>query len=249
MLFALGIPLYRFNVGQLHRMRDTGVLAPRARVELLDGILVDKHRPSARELAAIQRIAGVLSEHLDAPIVAGEPHHPDGYATFDPAIMVHDWEHLFLTEPWLLHRFSVGAFDRMFKAGILTKAERVELLDGVVLEALPPASDATVANIASRVAAETFGGVVRRRSAVELGPYSRLWIDMIVCRRRRVACDAKPATGSDVRRAVDIVSPPELAQQLRWPLYARWGVEAAWIIDPAGGEFRAADFSRSIDRD
>src|SRR5262245_35171837 len=136
MLFELGIPLYRFNVGQLHRMRDTGVLAPRARVELLDGILVDKHRPSARELEAIRRIAGVLAEHLDATIVfvAGEPNHPDGYATFDPTIMVHDWEHLPLTEPWPIHRFSLSEFDRMFETGILANAASLELLDGVVLD-------------------------------------------------------------------------------------------------------------------
>jgi hypothetical protein len=40
----VGIPVHRFTVKQLHRMRETGVIAPRARVELLAGIPVDMHR-------------------------------------------------------------------------------------------------------------------------------------------------------------------------------------------------------------
>ena len=61
---ALGVPLHRFTVKQLHRMRETGVIPPRARVELLAGILVDMHRPTARELEATRRIAGVLAEDV-----------------------------------------------------------------------------------------------------------------------------------------------------------------------------------------
>jgi len=45
-------------------MRETGVIPPRARVELLAGILVDMHRPTARELEATRRIAGVLAEDV-----------------------------------------------------------------------------------------------------------------------------------------------------------------------------------------
>ena len=31
--------------------------------------------------------------------------------------------------------------------------------------------------------------------------------------------------------AVDVAAPPDYTQRLRWPVYARWGVMTAWIID------------------
>ena len=228
----LRIPLHRFTVKQLHRMRETGVLAPRTRVELLDGILVDMHRPSARELEATRRIAGILAEHFAADVVAGEPAHPDSYATFDATIMVHDWEQHPLTAPYRLHRFSLADFDRMLDIGILPSAERLELLDGVVLDAAAGGPGETLTNaVAMRLPAPMSDAVVTRRSAVELGPYSRLWVDLAVCRPRSAGYGAKPASGDDVLIALDVVSQPELAQRLRWPLYARWSVTAAWIVD------------------
>jgi hypothetical protein len=91
-------------------MRDTGILSPRARVELLGGILVDMHRPSVRELEVKRRLVEVVARAFDADVVSSDPIHPEAYATC------------------LLHRFSIAEFDRMLEVG------RIELLDGVVRE-------------------------------------------------------------------------------------------------------------------
>ncbi len=81
----------RFTVSELGRMRETGILPPQARIELLGGVLVDLPRPSAREIEVTQRLAAMLVENFqDATVEAREPIHPEAYATFDPALMVHE---------------------------------------------------------------------------------------------------------------------------------------------------------------
>jgi hypothetical protein len=47
-------------------------------------------RPSARELEVTARLAEILAEGLDAAVLTGRPAHPEAYATFDAALMVHD---------------------------------------------------------------------------------------------------------------------------------------------------------------
>lgn len=66
---------------------------------------------------------------------------------------------------------------------------------------------------------------------VELGPYSRIRLDVAVCRRWANGDHATAARGEDVLLAVDVAAPPDYTQRLRWPVYARWGVMTAWIVD------------------
>ena len=67
-----GLSLRRFTAAELHRMRETGILAPQARIELLAGVLVDLPRPSAREMEVTQRLATMLAEHFeDATVRCG----------------------------------------------------------------------------------------------------------------------------------------------------------------------------------
>jgi hypothetical protein len=236
----VGIPLHRFSVKELHRMREAGVVAPRARVELLAGILVDMHRPTARELEATRRIAGVLAETFDAHIVAGEPAHPDGYATFDATLMVHDWEQLPVTAPYRLHRFTIGEFDRMVDVGVLADATRHELLDGVVLDVDVDNHERT-ATVAADVAARLLPSVsdvhIALQPPLELGPYSRIRLDVAVC-RPRVGGNATAARGEDIVLALDVAAAPDDTERVRWPLYVRWGVTTAWIVDLDRDEVR-----------
>jgi hypothetical protein len=226
------VPLHRFTVKALHLMRDIGILAPRARVELLDGILVDMHRPTARELAVTRRVADVLARSLDADVVSDGPIHPEAYATFDATIMVHDWEHLPLTAPWLLHRFSIEDYGRMLATGILRDGARHELLDGVVFDRRRTHVLARCApGLARRICALFPDAVMRIGEAVVLGPYSRLWLDVAFCGGRADGYRAGPPTGQDVRVAIDLDdAQSDIASLLRWPVYARWGVGSGWIM-------------------
>ena len=73
---------------------------------------------------------------------------------------------------------------------------------------------------------------------VELGPCSRIRLDVAVCRRWANGDHATAPCGEDVLLAVDVAAPPDYTQRLRWPVYARWGVMTAWIVDLERDEIR-----------
>jgi Uma2 family endonuclease len=228
----------RFTVSELRRMRTAGVLPAQARVELLEGVLVDVPRPSARKIAVIRRLADLVAEQLGAPVHEGEPIHPDAYATFDPEIMVHDWETLPATAPYRLHRFSIEEYHRLADVGILSTPNRYELLDGVVLEVARPLQyrQRRIHRIA-RVLRGSGLGAVRVLEPVRLGPYSLPRIDLALCRERLDRSQPAPPTGEEVQLAVDLVDElSDVTQSLDWPVYARWGIQTAWLVDLRRGE-------------
>lgn len=64
---ALDEPLitrHRLNVDQYHRMAETGVLAPNARVELIEGELIDMAPTGTRHWTAVSRLNLLLVEAL-----------------------------------------------------------------------------------------------------------------------------------------------------------------------------------------
>ena len=67
--------LRRFNVTQYHTMKRLGILPPNARVELLEGIVTDKRRPSPRELEVIAKLAEALATGLDTELHITEVLH------------------------------------------------------------------------------------------------------------------------------------------------------------------------------
>jgi hypothetical protein len=232
--FGPDIPVHRFTVNDLRRMRDVGIVAPRARVELLAGLLIDMHRPAARETTAKRRLVDALARCFGADVVRGEPGHREGHATFDATIMVHDWERLPLTAPFPLHRFSVAEFDRMLKIGILPYAGRYDVLDGVVfdVDGRPELAKNHAAAVAARLRSLASDALIRVGPAVGLGPYSRVRLDVAACRPRADAYRSSLPTGEDLLLAIDLTAePPEVTQLLRWPVYARWRVPTAWIVD------------------
>jgi Uma2 family endonuclease len=52
----LGVRRHQLTVAQYHRMAETGVLAPGARVELLEGVIVDMAPIGSRHAAAVNRL-------------------------------------------------------------------------------------------------------------------------------------------------------------------------------------------------
>jgi hypothetical protein len=228
------LPLRRFTVSDLDTMRRTGILAPRARIELLEGVLIDLPRPTAQEIATIQRVADVLATRLgDSVIVANEPIHPEAYAVFDPSIMVHEWDALPLSEPYPLHRFSVEEYGRLVKTGVLAESSGHQLVDGVVLtlRRRTPEAQRAMDRLAGRIAKLSPRAVIRRGEPLRLGPYSLVRPALTVCRGPADRYRAVPPRGEDVIVAVDIRDRKDVARLVSWPVYARWGVSAAWMLD------------------
>jgi Uma2 family endonuclease len=53
---GLGVQRHKLTVAQYHRMAETGVLAPDARVELLEGVIVDMAPIGSRHAATVNRL-------------------------------------------------------------------------------------------------------------------------------------------------------------------------------------------------
>jgi hypothetical protein len=231
------LAIHRFTVSDFHRMREVGVLSQGAKVELLDGHLVDMPRPSARELEVTAQLVEILAEGLEAAVVPGRPAHPEAYATFDAALMVHDWKQLPSTAPCALHRFSVEEYRRLMDTAILPPGRRFELLDGVVFEADRRRHQTRAESLARLLRASHCGPVIKFGDVVRLGPYSLLTLDVAICHDRPDGYESAPPAGADVRVVIDdSARRPEVVPVLRWPLYARWGVEVAWVVDTSRQE-------------
>jgi hypothetical protein len=230
------LPLHRFTVEDLETMRRTGVLAPRARIELLEGVLIDLPRPGPRELETIQRVADVLAKRLgDAVVVAGEPIHPEAYAVYDPSIMVHEWDALPLSEPYPLHRFSIEEYGRLVEVGVLGESSSHQLVDGVVLtlRRRTPELQRTLDRLVARIGKLAPRAVIRRGEPVRLGPYSLARPALTVCRGPGDRYRSSPPRGEDVLLAIDVRDRKDIARLVSWPVYARWGVASAWLVDGA----------------
>jgi hypothetical protein len=228
------LPLRRFTVSELDTMRKMGVLAPRARIELLEGVLIDLPRPGPQELEAIQQMADALATRLgDAVVVAGEPIHPEAYAVFDPSIMVHEWDTLSLSEPYPLHRFSTEEYVRLVEVGVLPGSSAHQLVDGVVLtmRRRTPDVQRSIDRLAARIAKLAPRAVIRRGEPLRLGPYSLARPAIAVCRGPADRYKTAPPRGEDVLLAVDVRDRKDVARVVSWPVYARWGVAVAWLLE------------------
>jgi len=218
-------------------MKKLGILSPGARVELLDGLITDMHRPTQRELDVIAKVAETLAERLGdgTTIHAAPPAHPESYATFDPALMVHDWERCPLTAPLPLHRFSVGEYHRLREVGILDRPSETELIDGVVFHA--PAGGPRTRDVLGRIDALLSGVLgnhaIRRLVApVQLGPYSEVRPDIAIVRPRPDQYAQGPPTAADTLLLVDVRDDGgDERHALEWAVYARSGVKSAWLVD------------------
>ena len=227
------LPLRRFSVSDLDTMRQTGILAPRARIELLEGVLIDLPRPGPRELETIQRVADVLAKRLgDSVVVTGEPIHPEAYAVFDPSIMVHEWDALPLSEPYPLHRFSTEEYSRLVDVGVLSESAH-QLVDGVVLtmRRRTPEVQRSLDRLVARLAKLAPRAVIRRGQPVRLGPYSLARPAVTICRGPADRYRSLPPRGEDVLLAIDIRDRKDVARLVSWPVYARWGIAVAWVLD------------------
>ncbi len=66
LLEAVQIKRHRLTVEQFHRMGEAGVLAPDARVELIEGNVVEMAPIGSRHYAAVSRLARLLVQALES---------------------------------------------------------------------------------------------------------------------------------------------------------------------------------------
>ena len=136
-------------------------------------------------------------------------------------------------------RFDVDAYYRMAETGILSPKDRLELIDGEIIEMAPigSAHGGKVNRLTSLVARLAADGrvIASVQSPLRLDPYNEPQPDLMLLRPRADFYESSHPTAADVLLLVEVADSslaydrgPKLA------LYARHGVPEVWIVDLVG---------------
>jgi Uma2 family endonuclease len=136
--------------------------------------------------------------------------------------------------PLTRRRFTVIEYYRMAESGILTEDDRVELIDGEIVE-MAPIGRRHAAGV-DRVADLFFhrfadGAIIRVQNPVRLDEYSEPAPDVALLRRRADYYESGHPTPADVLLLVEIADTSTAAdRQVKIPLYARTGIPEVWLV-------------------
>jgi Uma2 family endonuclease len=144
------------------------------------------------------------------------------------------------------HRFDVDAYYRMAETGILSREDRVELIEGEIVDMAPIGSAHAgkvdrLNSLVGRLAADgrLIAGVQR---PLRLSPHDEPQPDLMLLRPRADFYEGAHPTPADVLLLVEVADSslaydrgPKLA------LYASHGVPEVWIVDIVG---RAVEMCR-----
>ncbi|MBI3972926.1 MAG: Uma2 family endonuclease [Chloroflexi bacterium] len=131
-------------------------------------------------------------------------------------------------------RFTVKDYYRMAKAGILEPDERVELLDGEVIQVSPIGPrHGSVVDRANLLFVRRVGdaALVRVQGPVRLDDHSEPEPDLALLRPRPGGYADRHPGPKDVLLVLEVVDTTEaLDRRLKLPLYARSGVPEVWLL-------------------
>lgn len=126
----------------------------------------------------------------------------------------------------------------MAQAGIFREDDRVELLDGEILEMTPIGSRhaACVARLTARFSRVQANAIVWVQNPIRLSERSEPQPDLALLRPRPdFYSQAHPGPG-DVLLVVEVAETSvEVDRDVKVPLYARAGIPEVWLVDLAGG--------------
>ncbi len=136
------------------------------------------------------------------------------------------------------HRFSLEDYHRMLEAGILGEEDRVELIEGELVEMTPIGTDhaATVDAIVDALRFEVPRNcLIRVQSPVSLPPGSEPQPDLTVVRKRSYR-DSHPGP-EDVLLLIEVADTSAgYDREVKIPLYARYGIPEVWLVDLQKGQ-------------
>jgi Uma2 family endonuclease len=133
------------------------------------------------------------------------------------------------------HRFTVADFHRMAEAGILGGDDRVELIDGEIVEMTPIGSrHAACVDRLAQLFFEQVGrrAIVRVQSPIRLGEHSEPQPDVTLLRPHPDFYAASHPRPEDVLLVVEVAeTSAQLDRAVKAPLYARAGIPELWLVD------------------
>jgi Uma2 family endonuclease len=135
-------------------------------------------------------------------------------------------------------RISVHRYQKMVASGVLTEADRIELIDGEMINTAPigPKHAALSARLTKLlVLAVGDSAIVSPGGPVNLGDFSEPQPDLMLLRPRGDYYAGKIPDASDVLLLIEISdSTLTFDQNTKRALFARHGIAEYWIIDIEG---------------
>jgi Uma2 family endonuclease len=135
-------------------------------------------------------------------------------------------------------RITTNRYQMMVAAGVLTKYDRIELIEGDMLDMAP--IGLKHAALTSRlhelfVLALSRSATVVSGSPVNLGEYSEPQPDLMLLKRRADFYSGKIAEAADVLLLIEVSdSSLSFDQGVKLNLYARYGIAEYWVVDVEG---------------
>ncbi|HKB25386.1 MAG TPA: Uma2 family endonuclease [Methylomirabilota bacterium] len=133
-------------------------------------------------------------------------------------------------------RFSVKEYHRLIEVGVLTKDDRVELLEGEIVEMTPIGErHAGTVNRLTHLFVSWFGAraVVHVQSPILLGPeVSVPQPDVALLAPRQDFYTTRRPEPDDVLLVIEVMdSSVQRDRRVKLPLYARAGIVEVWLLD------------------
>ncbi|MDX2248039.1 MAG: Uma2 family endonuclease [Bacteroidia bacterium] len=140
--------------------------------------------------------------------------------------------------PLTRYRLSTSDYHRMIEAGILTERDRVELIDGEIIQMSPKGSKhaACVSKITEWLLPLVAGEAqMRTQDPIRIPDLSEPEPDLVLVKNREdFYATAHPAP-ADIFLVVEVAdSSLAYDREIKGPLYAKAGIPAYWIIDLQG---------------
>jgi Uma2 family endonuclease len=152
------------------------------------------------------------------------------------------------------HKLDVDTYHRMAEAGIFGEDDRIELIDGDLIDMAPIAQGhaAAVDSLAEALYRASSGrAIVSSQNPIRLNPINEPQPDLTLLRRRAdFYRTGEPPRPPDVLLLVEVADTSlSFDRDVKLPLYARAGIGEYWIVDlkrrvidayktPDGDEYR-----------
>jgi len=150
------------------------------------------------------------------------------------------------------HRFTADEYQQMGVSGIFHEDDRVELLDGDIVEMSPLGSrHVRSVNCLNMLLAPALVGraIVQVQSSLRLDAYWEPQPDIAILRQREDDYVSGLPTGADVLLLIEVVDSSRAYDRVKLPAYARSGIPEVWFVDlqdqvllshrqPSGVEYR-----------
>jgi Uma2 family endonuclease len=137
------------------------------------------------------------------------------------------------------HRLTVENYYRMGEVGILRPDERVELIDGEIIDMAPPGSLHTgTVNQLNDLLQQAAGGsaIVQVQSPIALDRYSEPQPDVALLRPRADYYKSALPRPGDVLLVIEVADTSvRYDREVKAALYARHGLREVWLVDVRDG--------------